>query len=91
MYPKYLFKTLLSLAFIFFFMGAVKGQTKGHLDGVLLNEQGKVLSGVAIELQPDHKRTVSNSEGKFSFKGLYGGVYVISVQALVYQKQIQYL
>ncbi|WP_316789171.1 TonB-dependent receptor [Pedobacter frigoris] len=86
MYSTSPFRILFFLTFLLVYGYHVSGQTKGNLEGQVLNEQGKVLSGITIDLQPDHQKAICNQQGNFSFKNLYAGTYVLSIQAIGYQK-----
>ncbi|MES2454654.1 MAG: TonB-dependent receptor [Bacteroidota bacterium] len=90
MVSKFLFKILIFGNLILTCSSSSKGQiTKGSLEGRILNAQGKDLAGITIDLQPDHQKALSNQQGKFGFKALYEGTYVISIQAIGYRKHIQ--
>jgi len=86
MHPKPSFKAIISVSFLLVYACVVKAQTKAVLIGQVRNIEGKALSGITIDLQPDRQKSVSNAQGRFSFKGLYEGTYLLSIQAIGYQK-----
>jgi hypothetical protein len=53
---------------------------KGQLYGFLLNDAGKGVAGVTVELHgaPSPRTVQTNAEGKFTFPGLSAGAYSIS-------------
>ncbi len=60
--------------------------------GNVVDESGKPLQGITLILQPDHKKAVSDAQGKFKFTGkLYAGTYTLTVSAigfLNYQQEL---
>jgi uncharacterized protein (DUF2141 family) len=58
---------------------------KGQIFGYLLNDAGKGIAGIAIELRADAasgetapRRMITSGDGKFSFPGLKAGAYAIA-------------
>jgi hypothetical protein len=53
---------------------------KGQIYGFLLNDAGKGVAGVTVELNgaPSRRTVQTNAEGKFTFPGLPAGAYSIS-------------
>ncbi len=84
-----LFRILLLTTILLAYTCFADAQTKGSMDGQVWNAEGKEISGIAIDLQPDHQKVVSNAQGKFSFKSLYEGTYVLSIHAVGHQKYTQ--
>ncbi|SDL00895.1 outer membrane receptor for ferrienterochelin and colicins [Pedobacter sp. ok626] len=56
------------------------------LTGVVTDEAGKAISGITVVLQPDNKRAVTDGNGKFSIKNLYGGTYNLTIKAIGFEK-----
>ena len=54
-------------------------QTKGNLNGMVTDQQGKPLSGVTIRLEPDQQMLQTENNGSYNFKNLYAGDYTIQV------------
>ncbi len=68
---------------------ALAAELKGSLSGVVTDEEGKPLSGIALTLDPDHKRALTDAKGLFNLKQLYAGVYTLTVTAIGFERQEQ--
>ncbi len=77
------------LIFLFTLQGlsAFSMDKLGSLEGVITDEKGKLLQGIAVTLQPDHKKALSDSKGKFKISGLYEGTYILHVSAIGFENE----
>ncbi len=56
-------------------------QNRGTLTGVVLDQVGAVLPGVAVTIDgPERRKGITNEKGEFSFVGLMPGEYQIRLE-----------
>lgn len=76
--------SILSCLAIFSFNLVVVAQTNNQIEGRVLTEQNVPVNNAYVELYNDVdfliNRTRSSSQGRFSFRGLRAGVYIIRVK-----------
>lgn len=96
MYPNRLYKTLLICCLTLatlpgraIGMKRLMMETKGSLEGVITDEQDRPLQGIALSLQPDHKKAVTDARGRFRIAGLYAGIYTLTINAIGFKNYTQ--
>lgn len=87
MYPITTLKKHFLMIMLLITSSAFAKNEKGKLVGLVVDESGKPLQGITVVLQPDNKRAVSDTQGKFTFSGgLYSGTYTLTVTAIGFAK-----
>ncbi len=87
MYRFRFVKRCLIFLFTLFSLPAFNMDKLGSLEGVVTDENGKLLQGISITLEPDHKKALSDSKGRFRITGLYEGTYGLKVSAVGFETQ----
>ncbi len=59
--------------------GHLKAQTAGSIYGVVTDEDGRALPGIAVLLNNGERNTTTGEDGKYNFTGLPGGTYHVKV------------
>ncbi|PTT03412.1 TonB-dependent receptor [Pedobacter sp. HMWF019] len=78
-------KYRLLLLFAFVSRSLCAAEVKGKISGIIINEAGVPLQGIAITVDPDHKRALSDAKGRFTLEHLYAGTYTLTVTAIGYE------
>lgn len=86
MYTDKASKYYITLVFLLLSVYGFAGDVKARLIGIITDEAGKAMSGITVVLQPDNKRAITDSHGKFIFNNLFGGTYNLNVNAIGFEK-----
>ena len=64
---------------------AVRGQSSGEITGRAVDESGRPIAGVRLELHPGSQRVASEEDGRFTFRGVALGKYSLVARRIGYQ------
>ena len=78
-------RTIAVLAASFAFATTALGQVSIGIDGRIVDEGARPIVGARVELMPGSRRVVSNEDGRFSFRNVEPGSYVVGAQRIGYE------
>lgn len=81
-------KFFMCLLCMFIFYVESFGQINYALNGLVVNENNKPLTGASVLLYPVEKSTVTNAAGQFVFSELPQGSYAIEISFVGYKKYV---
>lgn len=84
---RYAIQIAITLFFLFSFNTAL-AQQLGKLKGTIRSQNGQLISGATISLEPDRHITKSDAKGTFAFDKLYPGIYQMNIQFVGYQTYV---
>jgi hypothetical protein len=61
------------------------GQTSGSISGRVVDESAHPIAGAQVELRPGSRRTVSDDDGRFTYRNVAPGAYAMDVRRIGYQ------
>lgn len=64
-------------------------QTKGSLQGIIYDEEGRAIAAATITLNPDNHFLEVEEDGSFQIADLYAGVYTLAVSHMGYKNYEQ--
>jgi hypothetical protein len=67
------------------FATTVLGQATGGIRGRVIDENAQPVAGAQVELKPGSRRTVSDEDGRFTFRNLTSGTWTIDVRRIGYR------
>ena len=62
-----------------------RGQTTGDINGRVVDESGRPVANVRLDLTPGSQRVASEEDGRFAFRGIAPGTYSLVARRLGYQ------